>query len=245
MYKLTLLYLQYELPRVRVWYFFLQYFFAPKKMGSSSRIFAFLAFYMVQFCLIESFHHHPMSLSRNTHLIREIEKEKFKHISYQLYMSPDTVDEDNDMEFDNSYRIESVKSGIFGALGGSIGSLPVAVIIGYFQKFNAQWELSHDALALSLFLFGVTYRYAVRGDINNKQLQLGVIGAFAVVRALNMVDVSSYCTSLPLNCGPPLFYFDIPMISIGLVNFFESLLAFGTAAAALELAFKSKFLTRC
>jgi len=212
---------------------------------------------LIHFYGIDAFYPASISLTPNLLLTtttnnQKVQKQQLISRHYLLRMSAGENDnnsaakiDDDSMEFDNSYRIESVKSGLFGAIGGSVGSLPIAVLIGYFQHFNAQWELSHDALALSLFLFGVTYRYAVRGDVNNKQLQFGVIGAFAVVRALNMVDVSSYCTSLPLNCGPPFFYFDIPMISIGLVNFFESLLAFGTAAAALEWAFKSKFLTRC
>lgn len=205
------------------------------------RCLAFLATLLLQLQGATAFHRISIVRGVSSHHNKVIGK---SHSSlHRFHMSAESVDDED--EFDNSYRVESVKSGVFGALGGSIGSLPVAVLIGYFQHFNAQWELSHDALALSLFLFGITYRYAVRGDVNNKQLQLGVVGAFAVVRALNMVDVSDYCTSLPLNCGPPFFYFDIPMISIGLVNFFESLVAFGTAAQALEFAFKAKILTRC
>ena len=168
-------------------------------------------------------------------------------IRYMKYLSDEGSEDNMDDGYDDgsSYRTESVKSGIISLLGGSIGSLPLAVAIGYFQQYSPQWELSHDALAISLFLFGVTYRYAVRLNEKNTMLQQGVVGAFAVVRALNMVDTSAGCSSLPLNCGPPFYYFDLPMITIGSVNFAESLLAFGFGALALESAFKKNFLTRC
>jgi hypothetical protein len=85
------------------------------------------------------------------------------------------------------------------------------------------------------------YRYAVRNS-KNIQINLGAISAFSIVRAINMVIVPSSCTSLPLNCGPPFYYFDYTMITFGLTNLFESLVSFGIAALSIELATRKGFI---
>jgi hypothetical protein len=63
-------------------------------------------------------------------------------------------------------RIESVKSGIISAICGSLVMAPFALITqkSFYTSdaFSAQWEISHDGLAVMLALFGLVYRYAVR-----------------------------------------------------------------------------------
>ena len=169
---------------------------------------------------------------------------RLKINSKKLYVKQDPIDESDSIDFDsNEYRVASIKSAAISTLGGVLGSLPIAAAIGYYDHFSPQWEFSHDSLAVWLFLYGVVYRYAVRNDVN-PQLKTGVIGAFAIVRALNMVDVPSFCTPIPLNCGPPFYYFDYSMISIGLINLFESLVAFGAASYAIEWATKNNVISK-
>ena len=169
---------------------------------------------------------------------------RFKFNINKLYVKQDSTNESDSIDFDsNEYRVASIKSAAISTLGGVLGSLPIAAAIGYYDHFSPQWEFSHDSLAVSLFLYGVVYRYAVRNDVN-PQLKTGVIGAFAIVRALNMVDVPSFCTPIPLNCGPPFYYFDYSMISIGLINLFESLVAFGAASYAIEWATKNNVISK-
>ena len=60
-------------------------------------------------------------------------------------------------------RVESVKAGVLSAVAGSVAMAPLAVTVttAWFPSnaFDAQWELSHDGLAVMLGLFGLVYRY--------------------------------------------------------------------------------------
>ena len=60
-------------------------------------------------------------------------------------------------------RVESVKAGVLSAVAGSVEMAPLAVTVttAWFPSnaFDAQWELSHDGLAVMLGLFGLVYRY--------------------------------------------------------------------------------------
>lgn len=40
-------------------------------------------------------------------------------------------------------------------------------------------------MAMSCFLFGPVWRYAVREDLENPHLRSGVVGAFGIVRGLS------------------------------------------------------------
>ncbi|WP_346289152.1 hypothetical protein [Sphaerothrix gracilis] len=79
---------------------------------------------------------------------------------------------------------------------------------------------------LSGFLFGVTYRYAVRTD-DNPQLKSGVVGAFGLVRGLAQVDVGS---AVAQNFWP------------FLAAAMESLILFAIAALVLDLGFRQDWL---
>mmetsp|Transcript_137828 Transcript_137828/g.344054 ORF Transcript_137828/g.344054 Transcript_137828/m.344054 type:complete len:132 (+) Transcript_137828:128-523(+) len=68
-------------------------------------------------------------------------------------------------------------------------------------------------LALDLALFGLVYRYAVRRGDDSADLRLGVLGAFALPRALFLVQLPAECTPAPLACGEPLGYFNWAMLS--------------------------------
>lgn len=79
---------------------------------------------------------------------------------------------------------------------------------------------------LSGFLFGVTYRYAVRTD-DNPQLKSGVVGAFGLVRGLAQVDVGS---AVAQNFWP------------FLAAAMESLILFAIAVLVLDLGFRQDWL---
>ena len=132
-------------------------------------------------------------------------------------------------------RVESGKAGLIAALSGSLCAIPPALVAT--TAFTPQWEFSTDAIALQLALFGVVYRYAVRSD-GNEQLKQGVVGAFAVTRMLCSVQVSTECSAIPLNCGPPLGYLNWDMLLQLGAYFGESAIAFGGAAFALELCWE-------
>lgn len=102
-------------------------------------------------------------------------------------------------------RIESLKAGI---LAGLALALAESLIIvgnhwGLAQWFEVLASLPSPnfvdvmikiAIAfLSGFLFGVTYRYAIRED-ENPQLKAGVVLAFGLVRGLAPVEVEQNVT---------------------------------------------------
>lgn len=145
-------------------------------------------------------------------------------------------------------------------IGGSLINAPLALLVGFFSGgLTSAWEFNIDMLALSLGLFGITYRYAVRYDAN-PNLKQGVVGkdgiftyhlfimksdlagAFALTRALNLIHVPTSCTALPLDCGGPFHYFTWSMIFEGITYGFESIVAFGGAAYCLEKAFEKYIL---
>lgn len=145
-------------------------------------------------------------------------------------------------------RIESVKCAIISALSGSFISFPLTLAFGYFSdKLSPQWEFQADAMAVILLLFGVTYRYTARGNLENPQIKFGVIAAFVITRALSSIDVPSYCVSeldkfLPLDCGPPFHYLAPEMIAQGIKTGSQSLLGFAGAAYGIDYCIKKKFI---
>ncbi|KAA8493535.1 hypothetical protein FVE85_4672 [Porphyridium purpureum] len=144
-------------------------------------------------------------------------------------------------------RTESVKAALVSAIGGSFMLAPASVAAAYVQGtgLSPQWELGVDMGALSLALFGITYRYCVsESNAKNSMLQQGVVGAFAITRTASALRASPTCVPIPLQCGPPLGYFDYAMLFDGTVMLTESLLAFGFAAICLEFAFRKGWLLR-
>ena len=69
----------------------------------------------------------------------------------------------------DSERVESVKAAAVAAAGGLAGSLPF-FLLGSAPS-GLQGLLSLGASLAGCVLFGVTYRYAVRQDVNNLQVR--------------------------------------------------------------------------
>lgn len=140
-------------------------------------------------------------------------------------------------------RVESAKYGIGSLIGGTIASLPVAILHGFIvEHFNGHWEFQQDMLAPILLLFGLVYRYSTRGT-KNSQIKLGVATAFILTRTLSEVQVPDVCSSIPLDCGPPLHYLSIEMIQSILWYGSESALAFLGASYFLDFLIKKKLLS--
>ena len=87
-------------------------------------------------------------------------------------MSSGDVDEDNE-------RIESVKAAAVSSVVGVLASLPISF---YEVEDLPQLFLRSSIVFISCALFGVTFRYAVRRDLDNIQLKTGALAAFAFVR---------------------------------------------------------------
>ncbi|MEH1932089.1 hypothetical protein [Nostoc sp.] len=135
-------------------------------------------------------------------------------------------------------RLESLKAGIIGGLSlclaFAIASfLNTLVLAKYFQTLaslqsDVNWHLwvSGAIAFFSGLLFGVTYRYIIRSD-QNPQLKAGGVLAFGLVRGLTQIELgwNSHSTILPF-----------------VVLAFESVLWFGIAAIALDIAIQLRWL---
>ncbi len=102
--------------------------------------------------------------------------------------------------FSAAERVESLKAGAVAALSCLCGFGAIALvntlILGQWWDFLAGLQVRAIDLNLGLrglmalvggFLFGVTYRYAIRRDVN-PQLKSGVVLAFGLVRAFGQLD---------------------------------------------------------
>lgn len=154
-------------------------------------------------------------------------------------------------KFTFAQRIESVKTGIVGLFAGGISLTPFALIHDVIFKDQsianglAQWEFDTDTGSIATALFAIVYRYCVRdGEETNEMLQMGVIGAFVIVRTLARIRVPIYCSAVPLDCGEPLGYFDYNMIQQGIGSGLESVVMFGATALAIEYCYEKGFISR-
>jgi hypothetical protein len=131
-------------------------------------------------------------------------------------------------------RLESLKAGILGAIATAvvfstlllINSSILAVRFEFLQELRIDnpglTELIGGAIAaISGFLFGVTYRYVVRDDLN-PHLKSGAVAAFGLVRGLAEVDAGLHLQSHNL------WWFSLVTL--------ESVLLFAIARIALDIA---------
>lgn len=131
-------------------------------------------------------------------------------------------------------RAESVKAGAVATIGGLLSALPILLTDG---SSGITAALTLATTLGSCFLFGVTYRYAVRLDVHNSHLRSGAVGAFGLVRAAAAGDVLQANSAL----GP----FDIDTV-VGPAALYtgQSMILFAFSAWAVELAFKQGWVKR-
>ncbi|CAI0408861.1 unnamed protein product [Linum tenue] len=124
-------------------------------------------------------------------------------------------------------RIESIKAAGVCAIVGTLAGLPVSLaqVTSYEQLL-----LPLAVTFFSCALFGVTFRYAVRRDLDDSNLKTGAIAAFGFVKGLGRLSGGA---PLELNPGSILSHgID------GAVYVSQSLLVFGFAAVSLDYCFK-------
>jgi hypothetical protein len=169
----------------------------------------------------------------------------------------DDIDSNNDNDggedkFSFYQRIESIKTAILGGVVGSICSSPFIAIHDLLLDDTtggggsvATWEFDTDASAVQGALFAIVYRYCIRAsDTKNDMLNMGVIGAFVLVRSTSRIEIPTYCTAIPLTCGPPLGYLDYTVLFALLVNGIEGLALFGSVAYCMEYAYNKAWISK-
>lgn len=92
-------------------------------------------------------------------------------------------------------KVESAKAAAIAGVGGGIASLPYILAAGHPPLSTA---LSAVACLASCTLFGVTFRYAIRQDLQNLQLKGGVVAAFGLVRGSAQADMLQLSAANPI-----------------------------------------------
>ena len=130
-------------------------------------------------------------------------------------------------------RIESVKAGVTGAAAFAVAELVFSIAQSLFLEtrgstvstsIDGSWSIQLAIGAVSGFLFGVTYRYVIRGD-RNSHLNDGAVLAFGLVRGLAVVE----------NLAPA-------KLLSGLFLVIQSIICFAIARLILDLAISTKLI---
>nr|DAD41556.1 TPA_asm: hypothetical protein HUJ06_015879 [Nelumbo nucifera] len=85
-------------------------------------------------------------------------------------------------------RWESIKAASISAIVGTIAGLPISVSQ---VSSSAQLILPLAITFISCSLFGVTFRYTIRRDLDNIQLKTGTSAAFSFVKGINDLLIRS------------------------------------------------------
>ncbi|MCD7456920.1 hypothetical protein HAX54_033570 [Datura stramonium] len=139
---------------------------------------------------------------------------------------------DRDVVNRDEERVESIKAASLSAIVGTLAGLPISLSR---ITSNSELILPLSITFISCALFGVTFRYAVRRDLDNFQLKSGTSAAFGVVKGL-----------ATLGDGPQLELDAASFWSHALdaaVYVSENLLIFLFAGVGLDLCFKLRILS--
>lgn len=136
--------------------------------------------------------------------------------------------ESEEIEVDkDEERLESIKAALISALVGTLAGFPIS-----FTRVTSSSQLILPVAItfVSCALFGVTFRYTIRRDLDNVQLKTGTSAAFGFVKGL-----------ATLGGGPPLELDTGSLLSHafnGAVYVSENLLIFIFASVGLDFCFK-------
>uniref|UniRef100_A0A5B7BMP8 Homer protein n=1 Tax=Davidia involucrata TaxID=16924 RepID=A0A5B7BMP8_DAVIN len=134
-------------------------------------------------------------------------------------------------------RQESIKAAAISALVGTLAGLPISFTQVAAATSNSQSQLILPLAVtfVSCALFGVTFRYAVRRDLDNIHLKTGTSAAFGFVKGLATLDGGS-----PLEFETGSF---LSHAFNGAVYVSENLLIFVFAAVGLDFCYKMRILS--
>ncbi|KAK4389885.1 hypothetical protein Sango_2325500 [Sesamum angolense] len=135
----------------------------------------------------------------------------------------------NEMINKDQERLESVKAAAISAVIGTLAELSISLT---HVSSNSELILPLAITFVSCALFGVTFRYAIRRDLDNFQLKSGTSAAFGFVKG-----VGSW-TPLELDINSILSH-----AFSGAVYVSESLLVFLFAGVALDFFIKLRILS--
>ncbi|KAI3727794.1 hypothetical protein L6452_16414 [Arctium lappa] len=132
----------------------------------------------------------------------------------------------------NKEKLESVKAATISAIVGTLASLPISL-----THENDAFELtvSTAITIIACALYGATFRYAVRRDLDDFHLKTGTSAAFGIVKGVATLDGRP---SLEHEAGSLLSH-----AFNGAVCVSENVLIFLFAAAGLDICYKMEILS--
>ncbi|CAN8230773.1 unnamed protein product [Cochlearia groenlandica] len=144
----------------------------------------------------------------------------------------DTAVAENGYSIDkDKERLESAKAAVVAATVGTIAEIPFALSqVSSIEQLILPLGIAFASCAL----FGVTFRYVVRRDLDDSHLKSGAVAAFGFVKGLGT-----------LSRGPPLELSWESLASHGIdgaVLVSQSVLIFAFASIGLDFCFKMKLL---
>ncbi|KAG0453205.1 hypothetical protein HPP92_025869 [Vanilla planifolia] len=129
-------------------------------------------------------------------------------------------------------RWESIKAAGVSSIAGTLAGLPISL---YHATSFPELSL-HTAITFLLSaLFGVTFRYTIRRDIDNFQLKTGTSAAFGLAKGLPGLE-----PRMLQDLNMESF---VPHLIDGAISVSESIFIFLAAAIALDFCFKMRFLS--
>ncbi|KVH95284.1 hypothetical protein Ccrd_002651 [Cynara cardunculus var. scolymus] len=132
----------------------------------------------------------------------------------------------------NKEKLESVKAASISAIVGTLASLPISLT----HDTNAfQLTVSTAITIITCALYGATFRYAVRRDMDDFHLKTGTSAAFGIVKGVATLDGRPY---LEHEAGSLL-----PQALNGAICVSENVLIFLFAAAGLDICYKMGILS--
>lgn len=86
----------------------------------------------------------------------------------------------------NEERLESIKAALISAIVGTLAGLPISIT----QVTSSSQLIVPLAINfVSCALFGVTFRYTIRRDLDNVQLKTGTSAAFGLVKGMKITTL--------------------------------------------------------
>ncbi|CAA7399802.1 unnamed protein product [Spirodela intermedia] len=136
---------------------------------------------------------------------------------------------DKDLE-----RLESIKAAMISSAVGTLAGVPISA---YQATSTTQWVAHLAVIFLSCALFGVTFRYTVRRDLNNTQLKTGTCAAFGFIKGLSTVEAGRGAWEFSGIDG------FLQLAADGAIHVSESTFIFLFSAVALDFCFKTRVLS--
>ncbi|XP_020594010.1 uncharacterized protein LOC110034065, partial [Phalaenopsis equestris] len=154
----------------------------------------------------------------------------------ERYLASDGSDKSFDLTRNNGIksefeRLESIKAALVSSSIGTLASLPLSL----FQATSFTVFFLHTAIIfIGTALFGVTFRYTIRRDIDNFQLKTGTSAAFGIIKGLAELEAGNH---LELSKTSLSHFIDVAL------SVSESFIIFLVAAIALDFCFKMRILS--